>query len=405
MRSKQRVVAALAALIFVGMSTTALLAAAPPKPPPQVQAEAAQEAWRIATTKAPVPEVLEKLVQDAWAKTKAARDAAKAAMQAKDYPRAEAQYKQAARLLASIVPTIIPEGWTVSTRSVSILTPKGPAKKNISYYMNSTGMEFVRVEAREFVMGSVGTRTEAIARGARGYHTPIDFLDGFPMHKVQITQPFYMGATEVTQAQFKAIMNQNPSRFKGDDRPVDTVGWASCQQFRRALSRRDGVTYRLPTEAEWEYACRAGTTTAFYTGATITAKQATFSARQTTPVASYPANPWGLYDMTGNLLEWCQDWYHCRFYEECPLEDPFRATIGHDRIGNSYARRRVLRGGCWLHPVHALRSGQRHRNGPSGKFSVNGFRVVATIREVRENVLPDLLPDDLENQFPAPPAP
>jgi formylglycine-generating enzyme required for sulfatase activity len=399
MRNSHGTTCILTALLLTGMAT-----AAAPAPLPQAQAETARQAWLAATAKAPSPEFLDKFAGVEWTGAVAARDRAQAAMQARDYPQAKARYEEAARLLPQAVAAVIPRDWSVSRRKVTVATPKGPVEKMITYYKNTVGMEFVRIEPGEFVMGVGGTREGAAKLSQRRHGTPISFFCGFPAHKVQITRPFYLGATEVTQRQFRLVLREQPSRFDGDSKPVETIGWASTQKFRRALSGTEGLRYRLPTEAEWEYACRAGTTTPFYTGATITDKQANFTGKGTVPVAGYPPNPWGLYDMTGNVLEWCQDWFHARYYEESPVQDPLRKTIGHDAFDrHSYARRRVLRGGCWFHTAPLLRSGQRHRNGPSGKFYINGFRIVVEVEAMIENRFPDLPPDTDENEFPPPP--
>jgi hypothetical protein len=136
-----------------------------------------------------------------------------------------------------------------------------------------------------------------------------------------LTKGFWLGVTPVTQGQWEAVMGDNPSSVKGDDRPVEMVGWLWCQRFCQKLASRD-KHYRLPTEAEWEYACRAGTTTPFYFGGTISTDQANYCGyhaytmgkegvfrNQTTPVGRFPPNAWGLFDMHGNVAEWCLEWY------------------------------------------------------------------------------------------------
>ena len=159
-----------------------------------------------------------------------------------------------------------------------------------------------------------------------------------------------MGVHQVTQAQWQAVMGANPSHFKGESNlPVENVSWDECVAFCEALGKKDGKPYRLPTEAEWEYACRAGTTTPFHFGGTITVNQANYDGnytygngkkgvyrQKTTPVGSFPANAWGLFDMHGNVWEWCADWYGP--YPEEELKDP-QGFVGGDR--------RVCRGGSW----------------------------------------------------------
>jgi formylglycine-generating enzyme required for sulfatase activity len=142
-------------------------------------------------------------------------------------------------------------------------------------------------------------------------------------HKVTLTKGFYMGVYTVTQEEWQEVMGKNPSSFKGEKNlPVEMVSWNDCQDFIKKLREKDKKAYRLPTEAEWEYACRAGTTTPFFFGKTISTDQANYNGSQiygdgkkginrdkTTPVGSFPANAWGLHDMSGNVFQWCQDWH------------------------------------------------------------------------------------------------
>ena len=150
-------------------------------------------------------------------------------------------------------------------------------------------------------------------------------FDSETQHRVTLTRDFFMGTTEVTQGQWKAVMGNNPSHFDecGDDCPVEKVSWDDVQEFIKKLSRMDGREYRLPTEAEWEYAARAGTTTPFTYGRCLSTDQANYDGnyplsgcdkgeyrKRTIPVGSLDApNAWGLHDMHGNVWEWCQDWY------------------------------------------------------------------------------------------------
>jgi formylglycine-generating enzyme required for sulfatase activity len=186
--------------------------------------------------------------------------------------------------------------------------------------------------------------------------------DDETQHKVTLSRGFWLGVTPLTQAQWQAVVGRNPSHVKGADRPVARVSWDDCQAFCRRLAERTGKTFRLPTEAEWEYACRAGTTTPFHFGATISTEQANYDAtsthgsgkkgvnrQQTTPVGSFPANAWGLFDMHGNVWEWCADWYGP--YPESDLKDPL--------FINKRAAR-VLRGGSWADAPRGCRSACRH---------------------------------------------
>lgn len=198
-----------------------------------------------------------------------------------------------------------------------------------------------------------------------------------PQHQVSV-QSFYMGKYEVTQAQYRAVMGSNPSYFTGcDECPVDNVTWNDAQKFIRKLNEMNGgYTYRLPTEAEWEYACRAGTTGDYAGNLNAMAWYGINSRHKTHPVGTKQANGFGLYDMHGNVFEWCEDIWH-RDYNGAP------------RNGSAWLRGdsdlRVLRGGSWDTPdPFYLRSADRGFGPPDEdrpNFSnVNGFRVVAFSR-------------------------
>jgi formylglycine-generating enzyme required for sulfatase activity len=190
--------------------------------------------------------------------------------------------------------------------------------------------------------------------------------------EVTIPKPFYMGITEVTQEQYEAIMGTNPSEFKGKKNPVERVSWNDASEFCQKLSAKTGQAVRLPTEAEWEYACRSGTKTPFHTGQHLVSNQANFDGtqsysngapgpfrRRTMPVASFDPNAFGLYDMHGNVAEWCDDKY-------APV--PFRPEAN--------APARILRGGSWYDGPRDCRSASRYWLKPDGKLSDFGFRVV-----------------------------
>jgi formylglycine-generating enzyme required for sulfatase activity/serine/threonine protein kinase len=324
-------------------------------------AEAARDGWEAALKKSPGQGVLEKFGGAPWTQAKAARDGADAAMRARDYERAREHYAEA-------------------TRKVTTATPRGKAEKEITYYRNSIGMEFVRIEAGEFMMGSGQTAAE-VARLGSGKEEY--YKDEHPQHKVRITKQFFMASTEVTQGQYKAVMAKEPAKFGGDKNPVEQVSWNDAQAFCKELSKRDGVTYRLPTEAEWEYACRAGTPPPFYTGGTISTEQANYAGistygdgrkgeyrQKTTAVASFPANPWGLHDMHGNVWEWCQDWHDEDYYKKSPAADPAGFATGSSR---------VLRGGSWNNNSWNCRSANRNRNAPSNSSTDDGIRVVVVV--------------------------
>jgi formylglycine-generating enzyme required for sulfatase activity len=201
---------------------------------------------------------------------------------------------------------------------------------------------------------------------------------------VIISRPFYLQTTEVTQAQYQALLGTNPSDYKNYVCPVE-VSWHDAQKFIKRLNAREckkGINkYRLPTEAEWEYACRAGTTTAFHFGNRISADQANYDGckypyggglsgnclSRPTPVGSYPPNQWGLYDMHGNLMEWCSDWFSASYYKNSPRRDP---------QGPAEGVKRVLRGGSYTHWALEVRSASRGGGRPWKGNLLTGFRVV-----------------------------
>jgi len=176
--------------------------------------------------------------------------------------------------------------------------------------------------------------------------------DDETQHQVTLTRGFWMLETPVTQAMWASVMGNNPSYYKGAKLPVETVSWNTCQEFIQKLNGLNaapaGFRFSLPTEAQWEYACRAGTTTACHFGNTLTQQQANFSGNQTTEVGKYPANAWSLYDMHGNVWEWCLDRY-----------DDYPSGAVTDPTGASSGGARVIRGGSWLTDVQTCRSAWR----------------------------------------------
>ncbi|MBQ9430431.1 MAG: SUMF1/EgtB/PvdO family nonheme iron enzyme, partial [Kiritimatiellae bacterium] len=188
-------------------------------------------------------------------------------------------------------------------------------------------------------------------------------------HRVTLTKGFWMGETEVTQKQWESVMGNNPAQFKGVDRPVEQVSWDDCQQFCERVSEELKCGMRLPTEAEWEYACRAGTTEASYlkskTGDSLAWHKAN-SNLKTHPVGQKKPNAWGLCDMYGNVWEWCSDWY--AEYSSAAVTDPAGPALGSEHI---------MRGGSWYDTdgIHAIRSANRGRFSIPKSFNI-GFRVV-----------------------------
>lgn len=196
-----------------------------------------------------------------------------------------------------------------------------------------------------------------------------------PQHRVSVAK-FAMGQFEVTQGQWKALMGNNPSHFSqcGDTCPVENVSWDMAQEYVKKLSAKTGQKYRLPSEAEWEYAARAGTTTAYAFGTTLSASQANFSESKigkTVRVGSYPTNYFGLSDMHGNVWEWVQDCYH-ETYSEAPLNSVPWETKCKEML-------RVLRGGSWGDVSWFARSASRVRNTPGYRYRLPGFRLARTL--------------------------
>ena len=223
---------------------------------------------------------------------------------------------------------------------------------------NSIGMKFVLIPAGSFIMGSRSSQAPG---------------NEHPPHRVMISRPFYLQTTEVTQDQWFAVMGNNPSVFKGrGDRPVENVSHQQALEFIHRLNRREGTTrYRLPTEAEWEYACRAGTTTVYSCGDSPgclidSAWYTSNSGGKTHPAGKKIPNPWGLYDMHGNVWEWCSDWYAKDFYKKSPSTDP---------KGPASGRSRVMRGGAGYNKPRNLRSALRGERGPTDRNDSGGFRV------------------------------
>lgn len=248
--------------------------------------------------------------------------------------------------------------------------PAAAAEKH--KFTNELGMEFVRIEPGTFMMGSPAGEP--------------DRSESETLHRAVIEKPFYMQATEVTVGQWQAVMGKNwlfPRKGPAD-RPVTEVSWYDCRDFIKKLNRMTKETYRLPTEAEWEYACRAGMQTPYCWGEDIDCKKAMYANNPLksgrcvetvksmglepgapAPVKTYPPNAWGLYDMHGNVWEWCMDCF-----------DPYTRP---GRRGNFECARRVRRGGSWYSNAHNLRCANRAYAHPAAKFRTTGFRLVKEV--------------------------
>jgi formylglycine-generating enzyme required for sulfatase activity len=216
-----------------------------------------------------------------------------------------------------------------------------------------------------------GFRWRAVAKAWTKYEAAQSHdSDEWPAHEVTLTRPFYIGKFEVTQAQYQQVMGTNPSQFKGADLPVDTVSWGDATEFGKKVSENNGQAVRLPTEAEWEYACRAGTCTSYSSGDEDTdlGRAAWYTANSmntTHPVGQKDPNAWDVFDMHGNVWEWCRDWHE--YYKP-------KATV--DPQGPPEGEARVVRGGSWNHSSKYCRSAYHRRAYPFDRGSIIGFRVV-----------------------------
>ncbi len=242
---------------------------------------------------------------------------------------------------------------------------------------NGLELEMVEIPAGKFMMGSPEAELERL--DAEG-----------PQHEVTVSE-FAIGRFAVTQAQYEAVMGENPSHFKGAQRPVERVSRYAAQKFCQQLSQKTGREYRLPSEAEWEYACRAGTTTPFHFGETITYELANYFSTstyadaplgeqyraQTMEVGSFPPNAFGLHDMHGNVSEWCADRWHNN-YDGAPEDGSAWMTA----MASSWTKvdrnvRCVVRGGAHNNPPRQCRSAFRSRLYPDEYNTNIGFRVVS----------------------------
>ena len=250
---------------------------------------------------------------------------------------------------------------------------QGRAQQKIEHLGNDIKLEIVYIPGGSFLMGSP---TEEVGR----------YSDEGPQHRVTL-QPFYMSKYPITQEQYEVIMGNNPSRFIGEKRPVEKVSWQDATKFCQRLSRKMGRDYRLPRESQWEYACRAGTTTPFNFGKTITPELVNYNGKypygnapkgkyrqQTTDVGIFPPNAFGLYDMYGNVWEWCA--------EEWDDNYDGASRDGNVRLDRSQEPPR-LRGGSWFSSSNACRSTYRLNIGRRDIHSFNiGFRVVCSVARV-----------------------
>jgi formylglycine-generating enzyme required for sulfatase activity len=257
--------------------------------------------------------------------------------------------------------------------------------------VNSIGMKFALIPAGTFLMGSPPGEKQRSKDEEQ--------------HEVTLTRPFYLGVFPVTQAQWQAIMGSNPSYFcatgegkdevrgmRTDDFPVEQVSWEDVMDFLKKLAalkeeREAGREYRLPTEAEWEFACRGGAAEyqVFHYGNSLSSTQANYNGsypyggasegpylERTSEVGAYEPNGFGLFDMHGNVWEWCSDWYDTDYYKTSPRRDP---------AGPAEGTSRVLRGGSWDCFGQRCRSAWRNGTEPTNRYAYLGFRVVLVSSE------------------------
>ena len=258
--------------------------------------------------------------------------------------------------------------------------PKPPANINVNINPqssftedlgNGVKLEMIAIPGGTFWMGSPANEAE------RGDNES-------PQHQVTVPS-FFMGKYPLTQAQYQAIMGKNPAYFKGNNRPVENVSWDDAVRFCQKLSQRTGKNYRLPSEAEWEYACRAGTKTPFSFGDNITTDLVNYDGtypyksapkgkyrEQTTDVGTFPPNAFGLYDMHGNVWEWCEDDWHENY-----IDAPTDGSAWNSQSGSNT---KLLRGGSWFNLAGSCRSADRGRDSRDDRYFNFGFRVVSSFR-------------------------
>ncbi len=249
---------------------------------------------------------------------------------------------------------------------VSDTVAQGSATVFIAQIAAATGIKLVKIPAGMFLMGSPPDEAGRAANEG-------------PQTKVTLTKVFFLGATDVTQAQWTALMGNNPSVFKGDTQPVERVSWSDVMGFCEKLNAREraagrlpaGYVYTLPTEAQWEYACRAGTSTPHAGDLDALAWYSPNSGNTTHPVATKQPNAWGLYDMNGNVSQWCLDRFGS--YPGGAVTDPVGPTSGSARI---------LRGGGWNGDSAACRSAARVSTAPNVRYNREGFRLALSPQPV-----------------------
>jgi len=231
----------------------------------------------------------------------------------------------------------------------------------------------VAVQPGEVLANSIGMKLRLIQPGTFKMGSEKGYTDERPVHQVKITKPFYLGVCEVTQAEWQRVMGSNPSFVRGEKRPVENITWAEAREFCRKLTELEKRTYRLPTEAEWEYACRARTTTEYYWGDKFDAQYAwthANSGKTTHDVGTRLPNAWGLFDMCGNVWEWCDDW-----------KGDYSGGDQVDSRGPAQGGGHVARGGSWTNSPERCCSAYRFAFDPAVHSHNLGLRVVLDARK------------------------
>ena len=269
-----------------------------------------------------------------------------------------------------------------ASQSPSLSIPQSPQSFTETLPGNIK-LEMVKIPAGSFLMG---TEEAEVIRLCKEYRTD-DYKYEMPQHRVNL-QEFYLGKYPVTQEQYQAIIGKNPSGFQDNpENPVENVSWDDAQEFCRKLSQKTGKKYRLPSEAQWEYACRAGTETPFYFGETITTDSVNYDSNypfgdtlkgeyreQTTPVNKFLPNNFGLYDMHGNVWEWCEDCWH-ENYQHAPRE----GSAWNENNSQINFNIRSLRGGSWNSYSRSCRSAYRYKFIADYRCNYFGFRLALSL--------------------------
>jgi formylglycine-generating enzyme required for sulfatase activity len=292
---------------------------------------------------------------------------------------------------------------TVNAKGEKVKEAKGKAE-SFKEDLGSGSLDMVAIPGGEFLMGTSASQRAAalqayLQAGVSKENAEKWLSSEQPQHQVKL-KPFLMGKCPVTQAQWKIVaalpkikldLQPDPSNFKGAQRPVEQISWDEAVEFCDRLSQKTGKPYHLPSEAEWEYACRAGTTTPFSFGETITtdlvncdgnypygeAPKGTYR-KETTDVGSFPANAFGLFDLHGNVWEWCLDRWH-ENYQGAPIEGSAWLTENDNRSHSEY---RLLRGGSWCNNPRSCRSALRGRCRRDNQDLSIGFRVVCAVPRI-----------------------